>query len=73
MGETTTILISLESGRRTPFAVDEQAQVLVQQTKQAEVTSHRPSQEKSKQPIMSYFPFLDEKKTFIQQDVHTNR
>ena len=35
-----------------------QAQVLVQQIKQAEVTSRRPSQEKSKQPIMSYFLFF---------------
>ena len=55
IGETATILVSLELGWRTPFAVDEQAQVLVQQIKQAEVTSRRPSQEKSKQPIMPFF------------------
>ena len=41
-----------------------QAQVLVQQTKQAEVTPCRPSQGKSKQPIMPYFPFLDERLPF---------
>ena len=38
-----------------------QAQVLVQQTKQGKVTSCRPSQGKSKQPMMPYFLFLDEK------------
>ena len=34
-----------------------QAQALVQQTKQAEVTPYRPSQGKSKQLIITYFLF----------------